>query len=118
MHALVWSRTLDTDGFFVAVRGSVSVQTIVCLATETLSGGLMGFVFFPVDLHVFHISDVVICGRGLRRENHSVYRIFTMCGDFQTVDGKKALIFSAVYDSVFEQWYQSFYHHCQSFLYV
>lgn len=62
----------------------------------------MGFVFFPVDLNVFHISDVVdLCDRGLRCESYSVYQIFNMCGDFHIVDGVKTLIFDAVYDSVF-----------------
>ena len=53
--------------------------------------------------------------RSPRHENHSVYRIFSICGDFHAVGRIKALIFDAAYDFVL---YQSFYYHCQGFLCV
>ena len=48
---VMWSRTLDTDCFIVAVHGNASVR----LRTETLGGEFTGFVFFPVDFHVFYV---------------------------------------------------------------
>ena len=74
------SGAFNTNCFFIAVRGCVSMS----LTAKTLYCWFPRLEFFPVEFNMFDISNVIdLRYGGSGSESYSVNRIFCLCGDFR-----------------------------------